>query len=137
MREKGIVRSKDGKYVEIEISSAKECHKCGRCRAASARRIKLPLRRVHGDMQKGDPAEVSIPDRAMLRIYLLFYAFPLAVFLAGLFTAYLLTSSPLAGFLAGFLLLMISYVSVGVIFRGRDMYMPEAWPAGESQNSLS
>jgi positive regulator of sigma E activity len=66
----------------------------------------------------------------MLGIYILFYALPLVVFLAGLFSVYLVTSSPLAGFIAGFILLLLSYVAVGVLFRGRDMYMPVAWPAG-------
>jgi positive regulator of sigma E activity len=130
MKEKGFVISKNEKHVEIGIPSAEECHKCARCRAGATRNIRLPLRRVRGEVRKGDVVEVSIPDKAMLGIYILFYVLPLVVFLAGLFSVYLVTSSPLAGFIAGFILLLLSYVAVGVLFRGRDMYMPVAWPAG-------
>lgn len=82
-----------------------------------------------GDFQPGDMVELELPEASFSKASLLAYAFPLAMFLAGLLGASLFTRSEAIMALAAFAALGVSLLLLRLMeprLRRNGKYMPAA-----------
>jgi positive regulator of sigma E activity len=127
MKEEGVViRIKDGTAV-IEVSPREECSKCCSCGASGSRQV-IAGGDTAEKLRVGDRVEVNINTSAMMRIYILLYAMPLAAFAGTVLIAYALSGEPLVSFIAALSATLIVYILVGRYIRKARSFLPSVEP---------
>jgi len=83
MRETGkVVRILDGGKVEVEMSAAGGCTKCGLCKIGLNNRAYMVARTKEG-ISTGDYVEVELKEGQVITITFLIFIAPLLIFFAG------------------------------------------------------
>ena len=112
MKEEGrVVSVKDGLAV-IETDPREACTKCCSCRAAKPQRITVKGDKAEG-LRAGDKVEINVGTSSMMKVYMLLYALPAAVFLAAILSLYFVTASPVISFAGALAATVASYVFSG------------------------
>jgi positive regulator of sigma E activity len=102
MREHGAVVRKEADRVYIEVEKKGDCGRCGLCPAGEGRLLEIEA----PGLSVGDRVVVDISEGELIRLALVVYLLPAAVFVTGLVVgAALFTES--AGFFAGLGLLAL------------------------------
>ena len=104
MKQQATVREDQGRLV-AEVIRPEACAQCRACRYGQSERVLVPL--PEGDYAVGDRIELELDEASFSKASLLAYAFPIALFLAGLFGARLFTDSEPIMALSAFALLGI------------------------------
>lgn len=112
MKEEGTVREINDSTVRVEIVPREACTKCCSCKASGLRDVFVENHDM-GSLTVGDRVEIEIESPKMMRVYMLLYAVPLIIFLAGLFCAYILFASPVISVLTAFVATIIAYIVIG------------------------
>ena len=99
MKQQATVVMAEGKLM-AEIIRPEACSKCRACSYGQKEHMLVPL--PEGDFKAGDSVELELSESTFSRATLIAYAFPLAMFLIGLFAASLLTDSEIAMAIAAF-----------------------------------
>ena len=90
MKQQATVVLRDGRLM-AEIIRPEACAECRACRYGQQARMLVPLE--DQDLRPGDTVELELSEERFSGASLPAYAFPLALFLAGLFAASRLTDS--------------------------------------------
>jgi len=124
MKEKGKVISVDGQAAVIETLPAEACSKCCSCGAGKPRRLTVTGEKAAG-LSEGELVEIEISDSSMMRVYLMMYALPLAVFVLGVFLIYYFTGSPLVSFIAALAATAGTYTAIGYLIKKGVPLVPD------------
>jgi len=124
MREEGIVKSIKNGNVIVETVPPEGCKGCASCGAASPRAISLNLSEFK-DIKEGDCVTIDVQETAMMKVYILLYAIPLAVFVLSILLTYVLFREPLWSFISALLATCFVYVYVGRYVKGRSEFSPK------------
>ena len=114
----------EGKLM-AEIIRPEACAKCRACSYGQKARMLVPL--PEGDFKAGDSVELELSETTFSRATLIAYAFPLVMFLIGLFAASLLTDSEAAMAIAAFAALGAGLLVIRLIeprLKKSGNYMP-------------
>ena len=123
MKENGLVKEiKDG-VITVEIIPHEECKGCGSCGAAQPRSVKVGASDL-GDIREGDPVTVNVEDPDMLKVYLLLYAVPLAVFVSLILVGYAVFGHPLWSFGVAILATVCVYALIGRYMKNKPEFLP-------------
>ena len=125
MKEKGKVISVRGGEAVIEVMPAEACTKCCSCSAARQRRVRVGLEKMP-EVSPGDDVTIEIATSSMMRIYLLIYALPLAVFTAVLFGVYAVSASSVCSFASALAGTAITYFLISRYIKKYPVSLPSA-----------
>jgi len=124
MKETGKIVQMTDRSIVIETDAHEACTKCCSCQASEGKQVTLD-NHYDENLSVGDKVEIEISPVRMVRVYLLLYAFPLTIFVGGVFAAYFLTLSPIISFIAGMAATILSYIVISRQIKKRDGFSSE------------
>jgi positive regulator of sigma E activity len=125
VKEKAVVIEVREKETLVRTVPDEKCSGCCSCGASRSRSF------IVGNggackFSEGDILEIEVQAGSMLRVYTLFYALPLAVFIAVLFLVYGLLQEPVLSFVSACSVLLAVYFFVGIIVKRKPSMLPSA-----------
>ncbi|MDD3839785.1 MAG: SoxR reducing system RseC family protein [Clostridia bacterium] len=127
MKETGKVIYKENDKIKIRFERSDACEKCGACKIGQNQEGMEIIVQNSVGADIGDIVEVEIEDVKLLRAVLIMYAFPLLMFIIGLFgTVYLFdllgisNMKEIISFLVGIALMTITYITIKYVDSNRD-----------------
>ncbi|MGD2278570.1 MAG: SoxR reducing system RseC family protein [Candidatus Omnitrophota bacterium] len=124
MKEEGTVVEVGETSAVIEIKAHEECHKCGLCRVARARRITVSGEDAKG-LIVGERVEIELESSVMLKLYFLIYGMPLAAFAGTALLLHAATESPVLSFTGAILATVIAYIAAGTYTKKSPDFTPK------------
>jgi len=122
MKEKCTIKKITDKEVFLETLPGVECSKCCSCSAANARNIVISKEQA-GAVKEGDKVEVTVQNQYMMKIYIMLYAIPLAVFVGSILILSVFFTSPIWNFLYAFLLTLVAYLFISIYIRRHTYFL--------------
>lgn len=124
MKEEGIVIKIENGDVVIETKPKEVCTKCCSCGAGRPQRVTISGEKAKG-LKEGDRVEVEVETGSMMKVYLLLYGLPLAIFVGTVLVLYAVSNSPLISFFGGAAGTVITYFFVGYFVRKNQDFIPD------------
>ena len=124
MKEEGTVIEVREASATVEIKGHDECHKCGLCRVARARKIIVSGKDAR-NLKVGDKVEIVLESSVMMKLYLLIYGVPLAAFTAAALLLHAMTEAPVVSFFGGIFATVIAYIAAGAYTKNTPAFTPK------------
>jgi positive regulator of sigma E activity len=123
MKEEGKVIRADKDLAVIEITPSEKCTKCCSCGASKARQVTVTGENATG-LAAGQRVKIDIESSVMMRLYLMIYAVPLAVFVATVIILHLFTESPIISFTVALAATILVYMGMGYFLKRDPRFSP-------------
>jgi positive regulator of sigma E activity len=112
MKEHGKVIKIDRGEALVEIEPEGTCTKCASCNASGKRYTAIPAEKA-ASLKEGDLVEIEVSGKELVKVYLLLYALPLAVFTLSVLMCDLFKCSPPVSFGSAILATAAVYLVAG------------------------
>ena len=122
MKEKCIITKITDKEIFLETLPGEQCSKCCSCNAGSPRHIVVTKDKA-GNVAEGDKVEINVHTKSMMKIYIMLYALPLAVFVGSILVLSMFLPSPIWNFLHSLLLTLVAYLFIGIYIRRHTYFL--------------
>ena len=123
MKEEGTVIRIEKDIAVVEITPSEKCTKCCSCGASKARQVTV-AGEAASSLAVGQKVKVEIDSSVMLKLYLMVYAVPLAVFVSVVILLHIFTGSPIISFTGALAATILVYLVMGHFIKTNPSFSP-------------